>query len=94
MRNYLKKVELSSSEEVNYVEAFWAAYKKRKHAANYGAKSEALIDWDEDLSILAHNAIVNNQINETDKYFNFLNGYKNGSVLTNQFGKKLYFKRG
>lgn len=71
------------------VEAWWYEWRKMKHAERYGAKQDTLIDW-----ILWLQELVNEFNDEMLNSHPVFKRIKNGEVVKNKFGKKLYFKMG
>ncbi len=71
---------------------FWEAWKVRKHAAKYGAKKDAIIRHDLELQEIISEISSEDLTNE--KFASLFLGYKNGQVVTNKYGAKLFFKRG
>lgn len=48
----------------------------------------------EEMKDLAIKAIEANEIDDNSKYFDYVKSFATGETVTNEFGKKLFFKRG
>lgn len=76
------------SESANLTK-FWELNKNRKTQS----KENQVRTW-ELMKNLAEEIIKNNEIETTNKYYEFIVNVANGDVVYNKFGKKLYFKLG
>lgn len=81
-----KNILKLKSENLN---KFWDLNKLRKLQ-----NSENATRTYELMSNIAKEIIANNDIDESYNYYSFIKNVANGYVVTNKFGKKLYFKMG
>lgn len=80
-------VKNALNKEGSNLEKFWELNKLAKLQ-----KPENKVRTQEQMISLAKKIIENNEINENDKFYDFVKKFSNAEVVYNNFGKKLYVK--
>lgn len=81
-------VERPSAEAQQLLDEFWASYRTYKNKTNPQVKVRA----GEEAGAMAWEVIKEKAITKDNKYFEFIAKWAFGHVVTNTYGRKLYYK--